>query len=100
LIEVNITSKNGTHELGLIRIQNMETNDPEFGDYSIEFAVDTGEGFAAYQRSIYKFPRKDYNVLGLLRLALSTLEEKELSLDGDPDKSRPHGNAGLSRLLK
>lgn len=100
MIEVRIKSKAGTHELGLIRIENMETGSLKEADYSIEFGVDTAAGFAVYQRAIYRFPRKEYNVLGLLRLALSTLEEKELSLDGDPDNSSTSGNAGLARLMR
>lgn len=87
MIEVNITSKGGKHELGRVTIENMETGTLEKADYSVEFGVDTAEGFAVYQRAIYSFPRKQYNVLGLLRLALSTLEEEELTLDGDPDSS-------------
>lgn len=98
-IEVKITSKDGTHELGRIKIENMLTGTLDEADYSIEFGVDTAEGFAVYQRAVYSFPRKDYNVLGLLRLALSTLEEKELKLDGDPDAPRSPRDARLSRHL-
>ena len=98
MIDVSIKFKGGA-ELGHIRIENMETGTAELGDYSVEFGVDIAEGFAVYQRAIYSFPRKDYNVLGLLRLALSTLEEKELTLDGDPDRPNPSGNARLSRHL-
>lgn len=101
MIEVHIMSKGGTHELGVIRITNMEeSGDPEYGSYSVEFGVDTAAGFAIYQRSIYAFPRKRFNVLALLKQALETLDEKELSLDGDPDNQpcSPR-DAGLSGYL-
>lgn len=85
MIEVTITSKSGTHELGKIRIENLSEVSAEHGDYTVQFAVDTGAGWATYQRSVHNFPRKQFNVLGLLRLALDTLDEKELTLDADPD---------------
>lgn len=99
MIEVSI--KSGDYEVALIRITNLEDSlDPELGNYSIEFGVDTIAGFAVYQRSIEAFPRKKFNALALVRQALMTLEEKELSLDGDPDhRPRPPRHAGLSRYL-
>lgn len=90
----------GEHEVGLIRITNLtKEKDLEYADYSIEFGVDTGAGFAVYQRSIYSFPRKEYNVLGLIYQALATLDPKELRLDGDIDDPRSPRDARLSGHL-
>lgn len=98
MILVTITS--GDHELGLVRITNLEdSDDPEYGNYSIELGVDTAAGFAVYQRSIESFPRKKFNALALLRQALNTLEEKELRLDGDITAPRSPRDARLSRSL-
>lgn len=89
MIEVRVTTKGGTHELAKIRIENLvDSDNSELGNYSIQFGVDTVAGFAIYQRSVDNFPRKRYNVLGLLKIALDTLEEKELTLDADPDARR------------
>ena len=100
MIEVII--KSGRKELGRIKIEHLSGSEATFGDYSIQFGVDTGEGFAVYQRSVDHFPRKRYNVLALLRIALSALEEKELTLDADPDQdaTSPSNLArGLPRSL-
>lgn len=88
MIEVIVkgTIKGRKHELARIKIISVH-NQGTHADYSVQFAVDTAEGTALYQRAIYSFPRKRLNVLALLRLALETLEEKELSLDADPDAS-------------
>lgn len=88
MIEVNIKTSDGQHELARITIEKQPSDKKEYGDYSLRFAVDTGEGFATYQRSAYNFPREKYNVLGLIKLALETLEEKELTLDAKPDARR------------
>lgn len=97
---IRVKIKVGNREIALIRITNLEdSDDPEFGNYSIEFGVDTAEGFAVYQRSIEAFPRRKYNALALLRQALNTLDEKELRLDGDIDSPRPPDDAGISRRL-
>lgn len=87
MIEVIIRS--GRKELGRIRIENVTATAAEYGDYAAQFGVDTGDGWAVYQRRVEHFPRKRYNVLALLRLALSALEEKDLSLDTDPDANYP-----------
>lgn len=98
MIEVVIRS--GRKELGRIRLENVTATPTEYGDYTVQFGVDTGEGWAVYQRKVEHFARKRYNVLGLIRLALSALEEKELSLDTDPDaRSSPDLARGLPRSL-
>ena len=93
---ITVQVKIGSWEMAHIRIENLnDSTDPEIGNYSIQFAVDTAEGVAVYQRHIEQFPRKKFNTLALLRQALQTLEEKELSLDGDPDAPRTPRDAGL-----
>lgn len=85
MIEVNLSS-DGT-ELGKIRIIKQVDNPDETADYSIEFAVDRMDAIGLHQRSIRNFPRLEFNVLGLLRAALMTLDEKELRLEDDIDSS-------------
>jgi hypothetical protein len=90
-VRVSIPTGQGDHEIALIKMSRVSmTPDRQHGDYHILFGVETGEGIAVYQRHVDNFPRTQYNVLGLLRIALETLEQKELSLDRDPD------NAGYS----
>lgn len=97
---LEVKAESNRHELAVIRITNLEdSSDPEYGNYSIEFGVDTVDGWAIYQRSIESFPRRKYNTLALIRQALNTLEEKELRLDGDIDAPRPQGDARSSRRL-
>lgn len=100
MIEVSITFRDGQEELAHVRIENMTTSpDGEYADYSIQFGVDTGSGWAVYQRAIHAFPRKQFNALALLRQALATLEEKELGLDGNPDDPSSRDHARSSRDL-
>lgn len=83
MIEVSITSKapdGVVTELGTIRIENVGGNE-ELADYSIQFGIDRYEAVGLYQRAIYGFPRLQYNVLGLLRQALETLDPEELTLE-------------------
>jgi hypothetical protein len=96
MIEVII--KSGRKELGRITLENLGPA-AEFGDYTAQFGVDTGEGWAVYQRGVEHFPRRRYNVLGLLRIALSALEEKELTLDADPDSDTARRSSDLARRL-
>jgi hypothetical protein len=100
VITVLITKSGGKHELARIEIENVlddQTN--ETGTYSVRFAVDTGSGVAIYQRRIDSFFRRRYNVLALLRIALDTLMEQELSLDGDPDTQDARRTSDLARRL-
>lgn len=93
---IEVTVKSGDAELAHIRIENVTATKTDHGDYSIQFGVWTGAGQAVYQRKVENFPRKKFNVLGLLRFALTTLEEKELSLDADPDAA---SSSNLARRL-
>ena len=82
---IEVVIKSSRKELARIKIENISEKS-HFADYSVQFAVDNGNGeLAMYQRSVYGFNRKRFNALALLRLALEALNEKELSLDGDPD---------------
>lgn len=86
MITVTVTKSGGKHELARIEIENVADQAGETGQYSVRFAVDTGSGVAIYQRRIDSFSRRRYNVLALLRIALDTLVEQELSLDRDLDQ--------------
>lgn len=88
MITVTVTKSGGRHELARIEIENLSPAG-ETGEYSVRFVVDTGSGPAIYQRRIDSFYRRRYNVLALLRIALDTLMEQELSLDRDPDTHYP-----------
>ena len=85
MIEVHIAA--GRRELARVRITRAQmTFDGKHADYIIEFAVDTaGDSLAIYTKTVWNFPRKDLNVLALIRLALESMTEEELRLDGDPD---------------
>jgi hypothetical protein len=83
MIEVIIRHAESDAELGRITIENVsDLQDDEYADYSVRFGVDRAEGLGIHQRGIYKFPRHRYNVFGLLRQALNTLEPSDLELDG------------------
>lgn len=98
MIEVSITDDSGA-ELAHIRIEKLLDRGDGSADYSIQYGVDTVGGFAVYQRSIDAYLRTKYNVLGLLFLALSALDKKELFLDGDLDKPRSSRDARALRRL-
>ena len=98
MITCRITDDDG-RELALVRMERLGSP-TEMGDYSFQLGVNTGEGWAVYQRSVDQFPRRRYNVLALLRVALSSLEEKELSLDRDPDQSPPPDARRTSDLVR
>lgn len=83
MIEVIIRHPGTDIELGYMTIENLSDVSEEFGDYSVRFGVDRNESVGIHQRAIHKFPRRKYNVFGLVLQALSTLEPSELELDGD-----------------
>ncbi len=82
MIEVIIRVAGGK-ELGKITVENITDGDGETADYSVRFGIDKIRAVGLYQRGIYAFPRKEYNVLALLLQALNTLEPEELKLDGN-----------------
>ncbi|SRR6266540_877953 len=101
MIEVEI--RTSRKDLARIRIECLSTHDnSQYGDYSIQVAVDTGGmSLAIYQKAVYSFPRKKLNALALLMAALTTLTEEELSLDADPDaRSTPNLVRELDRAMR
>jgi hypothetical protein len=103
VIEVDI--KSSRRVLGKIRLECIHVyQDNEVADYSIQIVLDIGASeIVAIQRKVESFPRKRYNVLGLLQLALDTLTEKELYLadeaDIDADRASDLGRR-LDRALR
>lgn len=90
MIEVVVhgTTKNGKpQELAYIKIERLESDDLNTGDYVVEFAVERVGAIGFHRRMIYGFPRTKYNVLGLLRQALSTLEMEELETESETGSS-------------
>lgn len=80
MIEV-IVRLNGREELARIRITNL-SGLAELAEYAVEFAVHRGQAIGLHRRRVEGFPRLQYNVLGLLRLALNTLTEEEMRIEG------------------
>lgn len=99
MIEVIIRHKGSKAELGRIEIENVGGTEDE-GDYSIRFGVERIAAVGVHRRGIFAFPRRKYNVLALLRQALSTLELDELELDsGDLDMNNTSTGNILNRGL-
>lgn len=71
----------------------------DLADYSVEFAVERGTAVGLHTRNIFGFPRRELNVLALLRLALENLDEKELKLERDFDPDAPEAEAPVSADL-
>ncbi len=85
MIEVTIVHTGSGVELGRVTIENVQMNADGTADYSVRFGVDRHEAFGVHQRAVFGFPRKNYNVFGLLLQALNTLDPRELELDGEVD---------------
>lgn len=83
MIEVLIRHKESGVELGRIDIENVTDGDGDHADYSINFGVDRIGAVGVHRRSIFHFPRKQFNVLALVRQVLNTLEPEELKFDGE-----------------
>jgi hypothetical protein len=73
----------------------------DLADYTVRFGVDRGSAVGVHSRTMYGFPRKHLNVLALVRQALNTLDEKELSLEPgyDPDAPEASLSSSLARGL-
>lgn len=90
MIEVHI-SKDG-EPLGHMEIERTTDKNGQlenWATYKIKYAVERGTAVGLHTRVIYGFPRKYYNVLGLVLQALDALNEKDLKLERnfDPDKA-------------
>lgn len=95
MIEVRITHDG--EEIGLIQIERVGDRLGGDADYSIKFGVERIASVGTHRRAMLAFPRRQYNVLALLRQALNTLEPDELKLEGDPDV--PFKRSRFRRLL-
>lgn len=86
MIEVQVT-RDG-QPIASIEIRNAGGTLDEC-DYICHYTVNRGSAVGAAIRTIHAFPRKRLNVLGLVYLALSALDRKELELerDFDPDEA-------------
>jgi len=104
MIEVVINTS--CMQIARMQMECVQTySDGKFGDYSIQIALfDGANGITMLQRTVEGFPRKRYNVLGLIQLALDTLTETELYLadEADIDHARRASDLGrrLERALK
>ena len=81
VIEVWVTTNEGKVELAHIEIERVGGGE-DLANYSVRFAVNRGNTWIGlHQRGVNDFLRTKFNVLGLLTLALATLDRKELELD-------------------
>lgn len=88
--------------LAQIEIQNISSSDDlEYSDYTVRYAVDRGSALGTHSRLIHGFPRKRYNAFALIAVALNTLSQKELELerDFDPDSPEAAIPSALARRL-
>ena len=99
MIEVVIRHKESGAELGRITIENLtDDGNADVADYSVQFGVEKIGSVGLHRRGVLAFPRKQYNVLALLRQALATLEPAELELEGDyEDRTYKKHRLGLLR---
>jgi hypothetical protein len=94
MIEVTVRHE-GELDLAVMRITRVEDRGNGLADYVVEIVVERGQAIGIHNRVIHSFPRQRYNVLGLLKLALETLTEEEMRIEGG--FSRP---SDLARRLK
>lgn len=102
MIEVSV--KKDGEEIAHLRIENIT---PErsvvdgFADYKVKYAVERGAAVGTHTRIIYGFPRRYYNVLGLVLQSLNALNEKDLKLerDFDPDETPATTNTSWFKQL-
>lgn len=71
----------GEDELFRLKITRVRLNADGTADYSVDITVDRQGAVGMYRRVVYGFPHNEYNALGLLRLALHTLDTEELRLE-------------------
>lgn len=90
--------------LAKIKIENTMEGDPDVGSYRADITVDHGDSYTVFTRYISGFPRKKYNVLGLLKLVLEQITEEEMDLDAtsapaDLARGLNRASTALSSLL-
>lgn len=73
------------YELANIIISRIEPtfDEAEQADYEVIFGHNNVEAAEVFTRHIKQFPRLTLNVLALVKSALSTLNPKDLQLDGE-----------------
>ena len=81
MIEVEV-KLNGLSPLALIRISNVKMHSDGTSDYVAELVVERGQALGIHSRVIAHYPRKTYNVLGLLKAVMDSLTEEEMRLKG------------------
>lgn len=85
MITIKISSQ--SKELGQIRLEQMQSLE-DTSDWVVEFGIDRGDGaLGLHSRMVHSFPHKQFNVLGLLKIALLTLTAEELSLESETGPS-------------
>ena len=85
MITVKIEDQN--KELAQIRLEQINSS-RDVSDWIVEFGIDRGDGaLGLHSRKVYNFPHKQFNVLGLLKVALLSLTTEELSLESEPSSS-------------
>lgn len=78
-------------ELASLRIERVQRVDSDWSRYSVEIAVERGGAIGLHRRA-FDFKRCQGNVLGLIQVALSTLDDEDLELENGvtdpPDMAR------------
>lgn len=89
-------------QLGRIVIKKNYVGRDGTADYSVKFMVERGSAVGLHKRLMWGFPRKQLNVLALVRQALNTLDPKELELERgfDPDSPEANRTSDMARRLK
>jgi len=86
MIEVAISyrSRHSRQPLAKIRITRLDKGDTDTGDYQVKVLVERGNSHGVFTRVVTKFPRKRWNVLALIQIALKEFmdDEEVFELDG------------------
>ena len=98
MIEVSV-KVNGV-EVAVAEIVNVKMHDDGTADYVATFEVDRMGARGRHRKPLFGFPRTQYNVLGLLKLALDSLHPRDLELEtdgtGTSDLARRQREAGAA----
>jgi len=98
MIEVSV--KVNGKEVAVASIENVKMHADETADYVATFEVDRMGARGRHRRMLYGFPRTRYNALGLLKLALDSLNPQDLELETDgtgaSDLARRQRGAGTA----
>jgi hypothetical protein len=85
-------------EVAIVEIKNVQTNEDGTANYVATFEVDRMGARGRHRRRLFGFPRTQYNALGLLKLALDSLDPRDLELEtdgtGTSDLARRQRGAG------